>query len=369
MSRQKSTKSILREKYTNLAILLMSFQVDWQRYYFSDGHIVFRKQIKESAQKLALYLEEVYKVDPKIYNSTAITLDNSDSEDYVRGIAEVLASWSENDEVFPILYENADAESFNFNFKGFYMCEMGYLSQKLKLDVFPLLSYSSFEGALQSKHIRWKGHVNYKVLRYIDEDFLKLISNSDTIVIVADIRHSQDLMTYSPTPDLYEKNILRLSEAAQEIIKSELGIFDRFTGDGFVCYFNKSVCDIFGLDFYDCAISACLKIKQESSTIIAEWVAQIRKVPTEPIGLAIGIDTGRISYSEKDGNLYAIGDTCVWATRMCSAGKSGDIVVNNIPYQHLLGSSSLQFEEIIAKTKDGEKFTAHIAIDGVSAIG
>lgn len=344
----------------------MGFVVEWQRYYFSDGHISYRSQIKKSAATLVSFMKETYKVDSDIYKTRANTNrlhgENafSEGEDSDENIVIALESWSKNEDVFPFFYERNDLGLTNAIFQLFYIRKLTYLWGKLNLEKFPSLSMSNMEGTLHTDYIKWNGHINYKVLEIVNESFLKTISNSDSIVIVADIRHSQDLMTYSPSPDLYEHYILKLSEQAQKIIKDEYGIFDRFTGDGFICYFNKFVSEKFGLDYYESAISVCRKIREVADSIISEWVSKIRKVPSDPIGLSIGIDTGKVSYSEQNGNLYAIGDACVWATRMCSAGGSGDIVVNNIPYQHLLATTPLSFEEMFTSTKDGEKFTAHI---------
>lgn len=363
MARSKSKKAILREKYTNLAFLIMAFQVDWQRYYFSDGHNSFRRNIKDAAKSLVSYMRGMHDVDPQLFNSKSLLINNNDSEDTVNSLLRALDEWTTNNDVFPAINGQEGAESFSFSFKLFYLFEISYLSGKLGLENPPALSFSTKEGELHSAHIKWIGHVNYRVLGLINDNFLKTISKSDSIVIVADIRHSQDLMTYSPTQDLYERYILKLSEEAQKIIKEEYGIFDRFTGDGFICYFNKYVSQKFKLDYYDSAYAACRRIKEVSRAILSEWIKQIRKVPADPIGLAFGIDTGSISYTEKEGNLYAIGDACVWATRMCSAGGAGDIVVNNIPYQNMLSRLPVDFHEIITSTKDGEKFCAHIIDD------
>lgn len=370
MPKPKISKKALKEKYTTLAFLIMGFVVEWQRYYFSDGHVFYRAQIKKSAGTLVSFMKETYEFDSNIYKGKASVHkrheDNGfeEGEDSDESIIIALDTWSKNEDVFPFFHEKNDLGLTNAIFQLFYIRRLSYLLSKLNLEKFPSLSMSNMEGTLHTDYIKWNGHINYRVLEIVNESFLKTMSDSDSLVIVADIRHSQDLMTYSPSPDLYEHYILKLSEQAQKIIKEEYGIFDRFTGDGFICYFNKYVSEKFGLDYYESAISVCRKIREVANSIISEWVSKIRKVPSEPIGLSIGIDTGTISYSEKNGNLYAIGDACVWATRMCSAGGSGDIVVNNIPYQHLLTSTSLSFGEVTAITKDGEKFIAHTVNDG-----
>lgn len=369
MPKQNISQKARKEKYANLALLIMGFVVEWQRYYFSDGHISYRTQIKESAATLVAFMKDTYEIDSNIYKVVISSHSGQVENGFVEGdnsdenIIIALEAWSKNEDVFPFFHEKNDLGLTNAIFQLFYMRKLTYLLSKLNLEKYPSISMSNMEGTLHTDYIKWNGHINYRVLEIVNESFLKTMSDSDSIVIVADIRHSQDLMTYSPSPDLYEHYILKLSEQAQKIIKEEYGIFDRFTGDGFICYFNRYVSEKFGLDYYESAITVCRKIREVAFSIISEWVSKIRKVPSDPIGLSIGLDTGKVSYSEKNGNLYAIGDACVWATRMCSAGGSGDIVVNNIPYQHLLGTTSLTFEEVAAITKDGEKFTAHIIKD------
>lgn len=372
MTKPQISKKALQEKYTNLAFLLMGFVVEWQRYYFSDGHIFYRTLIKKTAGILVSYMRETYEVDHNLYKGSSSTQHQSGRNVFIKdddsdeNIMNALETWSKNKEVFPFFHEKNDIGLTNAIFQIFYMRKLTYLWSKLNLEKIPLLSMSNMEGTLHTDYIKWNGHINYRVLEIVNESFLKNMSDTDSIVIVADIRHSQDLMTYSPSPELYEHYILMLSEEAQKKIKEEYGVFDRFTGDGFICYFNKYVSEKFGLDYYESTITVCRKIREVADSIISEWVSKIRKLPSDPIGLSIGIDTGKISFSEKNGNLYAIGDACVWATRMCSAGSSGDIVVNNIPYRHLLATTSLSFEEVTSTTKDGEKFTAHIVKDEIN---
>lgn len=43
------------KKLMNLLVLVQSFQINWQRYYFSEGHISYQKQTKESALQLVDY--------------------------------------------------------------------------------------------------------------------------------------------------------------------------------------------------------------------------------------------------------------------------------------------------------------------------
>ena len=61
-----------------------------------------------------------------------------------------------------------------------------------------------------------------------------------------------------------------------------------------------------------------------------------------------------------DNQLFAIGDACVWATRMNSAGNKGDVILNNLPY-HVLSKTlnGNNCEKITSITKGGEHFSAY----------
>ena len=106
-------------------------------------------------------------------------------------------------------------------------------------------------------------------------------------------------------------------------------------------------------------LDACEKIRSFSEQFFENWSNQIRKIPVEPIGLCLGIDSGIVNFKDVEGQFFAIGDACVWATRMCNAGKRGDIIFNNIPYHRIKPYGIEGFSsEIDAMTKNGESFKA-----------
>lgn len=189
------------------------------------------------------------------------------------------------------------------------------------------------------------------------------MSQSNSISVVADIRKSQDLLTYSLSPHYFRDKLLNLLEDCKAIIKDHSGIFDRFTGDGFICYFNESFCDIFDLNYYQCAVSAIVSIQKKANEIFPEWVAELKKVPVEKIGLSIGVDEGKIDFFEKKGHFFAIGEPCVWATRMCSAATADEVIVNNRSYNELVKLDCIEsVSEVKSTTKGGENFLAHKVI-------
>lgn len=353
----------LRDKYQNLLVILQSFESLWIYYTVSEGEL-FKKECKLEAKKLVDYFAKVYKLDKGVYNSKTITLNSNDSEDYIKEILKGLKMWAKNDEAFPSFYDGLGgaAQSKYMISSGFFMCEKVYLCRQLKLEIMPTIIWSSGQSAYHKNEIRWKGHLPWQAIDLVSPEFVDKLSNSDSLVIVADIRKSQDLMTYGPSADFFRDKILEFTTQVRKIIKDNYGIFDKFTGDGFLCFFNSSLCEQFHKDYYGQMLKACKEILDFSETFFQEWIKQIRKLPPNSSGLTIGIDSGIVKFRDLDNHLFAIGDSIVWANRMSSAGKKGEIIFNNIPYHKTKDNfKNVEFEVIENITKGGEGFTAYKA--------
>ena len=74
--------------------------------------------------------------------------------------------------------------------------------------------------------------------------------------------------------------------------------------------------------------------------------------------MAIGADLGRVSFQSLDYHVVAVSESIVWASRMASAAKAEEVLVNNLLYQTLLRRTDLVFESREASTKSGESFQA-----------
>jgi hypothetical protein len=134
----KMTKDLLK-KYTNLIVLLQSFESLWNFYSVSEGEL-YGKEVKESTNKLVDYFDEVYKFDPNLFNLKAITLNSKNSEEYVRERLKGLKYWANSQELFPFSQPGMGAnETSRFALQGFLMCEKVDLCKKLNLDVFKYL--------------------------------------------------------------------------------------------------------------------------------------------------------------------------------------------------------------------------------------
>lgn len=350
----------LIKKYTNLIVLLQSFEVYWNFYSLSEGEL-YEKQVKENAVAFVNLINDVYKIDRNIFNSKAIIYNSQDNEDFVRVRIEGLTEWGNSKKIFPFSENGfSDNDASRVILRPLFMCLTVYLSKQLKLKIFPSLASSNSEETYTRNYIRWKGHLPYQAIDIVNDDFIENLSITNTIVIVADIRKSQDLMTYSPNADFYRDKILEFTTKMRSIIKSNYGIFDKFTGDGFLCYFNSMLCDKFGKDYYKQMMKSCQEIIDFSIPFFDEWIKHIRKLPPNSSGIAIGIDSGIIKFRDLDNHLFAIGDSIVWANRMSNVGKKNEIILNNIPYHKIKEYfNDLNVEMIESSTKGGECFSAY----------
>ena len=349
-----------RMMLSNLLILLQNFENLWNMYSVSEG-ILYRDESKRSAKNFLELFCRVTSVFPEIRNSKAIHLNTTDDNEYVNGIIDGLTSWAEGDKIFPfhsIETSIGDNEKSRFFLQPFFMCLSAYLIGKIRLEIRPILCKSSGEGAFHQRNIKWDGRFPWQIKDRVDKSLLSSLSESETIVIVGDIRKSQELITYSVAPHDYRVKMVSYIEKVRDIILSKMGIFDRFTGDGFICYFNDYLARMFQIDLYATVVDVCVQIQNESMLFFEEWQLNLQKIPSDTIGLSIGVDAGNIDFSD-DRMIFAIGVPAVWATRMCAAGNAGDIVFNNIPHAKIVERKyNYCFDEVINSTKHGEHFKA-----------
>jgi class 3 adenylate cyclase len=135
---------------------------------------------------------------------------------------------------------------------------------------------------------------------------------------------------------------------------------DKFTGDGFVAYFNESICRAAGSDHIDCFLSFLREELEFAGAQFSEWVRHARKLPEKPIGLAVGADLGLVSFQNLKYHLVAVGEPIVWASRMASCAAANEVVVNNLLFEALNGRCDVQFARREASTKSGEGFLGRV---------
>ena len=158
------------------------------------------------------------------------------------------------------------------------------------------------------------------------EQFHSLFRNSnkcDAVVVSIDIRRSTELMLKARTPELFSKFITELSFKLSQIIISNFGIFDKFTGDGILAFFPK---------FYSGneAIIRAIKASNECHVLFQEHYYNSKNcfnVFIKDIGLGIGIDFGNVTLVNTQNELTVVGIPVVYACRF-SGAKAGETLVN-----------------------------------------
>ena len=345
-------------KKVNLLVLLLNFEKYWQSYSLSDGEFYY-KDVRAEAKKIVLLFYEIY--GKKVLVNPDRTI-NDDGMFMERQFVEELEKWINTKDKFPKVFLGKDySEKSQFYYQIVLMELYGRLEKELKLPVSLSKTAMPHEQLFRMKQKeKWKGQIPETIIKDFPNPALMMnMSQADTLVVVGDIRRSQELMTYGESPNYYREQIVKFIKQVRKIVLDANGIFDKFTGDGFIVYFNQYVCELTESNCYQMMLKACREIQSYSEEFFDEWSKQIRKVPVERIGLSIGIDSGKVNYKVIDNQLYAIGDACVWATRMCDAGQHGSVVFNNIPYHRISPFGREGFsKEIISTTKNGESFGA-----------
>src|SRR5579871_3727019 len=218
-------------------------------------------------------------------------------------------------------------------------------SDALSLEIFsllnalkhPLLHYLQIDVTLPSildtrsvayreRYVRWKAILPQgTTLRFLKsaEALLKSETQalSQTIVVMGDIRKSQDLMTYAEDPDDFAKNIREFLSETRRLIGTHMGLFDKFTGDGFLAYFDEKFCEEHGYNFVDCFVNFMREERDFAARLFTKWERTVRKLPAEHTGLAMGADIGRIRFYMEQNHFISVGDSVVWAARMASEDR------------------------------------------------
>lgn len=345
-------------KKMNLLALLLNFEKYWSPYSLSDGSL-YKSEVKEEAEKVVDLFNDLYEQNNSMIPSNVLV--KPDDLRTQRMFIQSLRLWLKTDSLYPNINQQDMIVNRNRCFFQQVLSDFeNKLANELGLPIKMTFSATSYEELFHKNVLKWAAQLPNEVIPKIDDAYIENMSRYDTLVVVGDIRRSQDLMTYGSSPEIYRDKIIEFMNRTREILKNNCGLYDRFTGDGFIAYFNKYMCEQEGKDYYEMMIKACREILNFSNPFFEDWVKLLRRIPEKDIGLCIGVDSGIVSFKDLNNQLFAIGDACVWATRMNSAGMKGDLVLNNIPYQHV---SHILNENNCVKinsiTKGGEHFSAY----------
>jgi len=193
-----------------------------------------------------------------------------------------------------------------------------------------------------------------------EEILLNKIRNSPSIALYADIRRSQELMLYT-APSIFQERMSDFIRNARQIVRNNGGIFDKFTGDGFLAFFNDGLGNAnYPYDLLQNFLNTTKALRTMSQTTFAEWPTVPHKAPKGGYGLSMGADFGLVHFDDDQKELMAIGSAIVWANRMCTKAKVGEFIVNNELWQKLRGIEGIKSKKVRGKTKSGERFVAYL---------
>jgi CheY-like chemotaxis protein/class 3 adenylate cyclase len=213
-------------------------------------------------------------------------------------------------------------------------------------------------GRRLESYLKWRGHFPRFETKANLQDVMEQACHSNTIVVVGDIRRSQDLMTYAVAQQDFTRRMVEFISQTRLMLDKHGGFFDKYTGDGFIGYFNETICELAGSNYVDSFINFIRELTAFCNSHFREWVKFLRKTPGQTAGLAIGADLGRVSFQSLNYHVIAVGESIVWASRMASAARAEEALVNNLLHQLLCPRDDLNFESRESNTKSGESFKA-----------
>ena len=337
--------------YIRTLLLLHSFETFWAYYSLSSGNL-YEEECRCVARSLIQSLEGLLKEDPAL-NDWMGKESSKHIDEYLqklRALSQSLSPSIEDNKLF----EGMSRFVFSFGVKMSLYRGAGWSSTP------PIpMSWTSEENEYVERVIRWKGQMPYSLLHKNPDEILEQATSTETIVVVGDIRRSQDLMTYARNSAEFSKRMVDFIMTTRTICNEDTGFFDKFTGDGFILYFNEAICHVNGQNYKECFLNFIKSELKYCNQLFKDWTKTLRKHPSTEIGLSIGADLGQVNFHDLNNHLIAVGEPIVWATRMSSIGKANEVIINNVLKNFLENDTSLSFSERVGRTKAGEEFLAH----------
>jgi len=336
--------------YLNSLSLLQAFETYWAYYSLSNGKI-YSSACRKSAKMFAESLRKIAEDDDRVLDPAALQFDEDiDTEEIIRS----LEVWESTSDIAPI--ENV-SKSIRY-MAPYFSALKALIFNSTGLTADPIIQTNREELMFREGLERWEAHIPTMLLMGKDspEDLLKKASETQSIVVTGNIRKLQDLMTYAEDPQSYSSFILKFIERTRMLTDEYMGIFDKFTGSGFIAYFNKAICETTSLDMVGCFTNFVRDEMVFATELFSSWVKKIRKLPDEPVGLTIGADIGKVEYQDLASQLVTVGEPLVWSRRLAEISEPGEVIVNNLLHEALESHTDIQSEGRTCETDSGEKF-------------
>ncbi|MGA2557750.1 MAG: adenylate/guanylate cyclase domain-containing protein [Verrucomicrobiota bacterium] len=337
-----------KKNYLSCLVAAHDFETFWTYCHQCDGNA-----FRDECHQAALRFFNLFDKEPEIFKSIAASFNRMD---LIRGMEEclhILRGWVNHPENADVAAE--DIGRFNRLYINlfFLLLRMG-LYELLEAGTTSELSPKTVQ--MLESHLKWRGHLPMLRNGCDPDELMDSIGKKASIVVAGDIRHSQELMKYAETALDFTERMVEFISRIRKLVGKHGGFFDKFTGDGFIAYFNEEISDQFDGNRNDSFVAFIRDCLEFSDRHFRCWTRHLKKRPSELIGLAIGADLGVISFQNLHHHVVAVGESIVWATRMQSAAKAGEVLVNNLLYEELRGRGDLAFNERTGKTKSREGF-------------
>ncbi|HUU92711.1 MAG TPA: adenylate/guanylate cyclase domain-containing protein [Phycisphaerae bacterium] len=318
-----------------------NFETYWAYYWTSEAHAC-ASECRQAAKSLAQHLRALAQQDAEVLDP------------HTDNLLDKLEAWVESPERWPYGKMRDSVALIWHGLGGL----QDYLYGKLGIrrPCSRVLTLDQVEHC--ERAVRWRQHLPSGRRLHIEEDWLEQASRHPTIVVVGDIRRSQDLMTYAKNPESFAARMAEFLSQTRDVADRNHAMFDKFTGDGFLVYFNDHVCARSGRNARQCFVDFVRQEARFAAGLFREWCTELRKLPSEPVGLGMGADIGQVVYDDIDYQLFAVGEAVVWASRMASGAAAEETVLNNLLHRELQGLPGLAFEPVEGTTKTGEGYSA-----------
>lgn len=142
--------------------------------------------------------------------------------------------------------------------------------------------------------------------------------------------NSRDIAEFSP----FIKSIVEMAKSA---VAAHGGFFDKDTGDGIVAHFVDFDADATRVAFESAAkraFDAGVQIIKQASVICNAFQAKLR-LGVGGLGGSVGIHTGSAVWLVDDGQVRAIGDSAILASRLCGEAPQQGIFLSNSEFLSL----------------------------------
>jgi class 3 adenylate cyclase len=184
----------------------------------------------------------------------------------------------------------------------------------------------------------------------------------NVLVLVADIRKSSQAMIEALDPYEYASTISSFTKQARNEVRSQRGLFDKFTGDGFLAYWTFDP-----RTHLRTRRRALETIQAVLTAFVTDTMPRFRRnsqsLPSH-LGLAFGIDEGLVHFVTIGPDLTIVGRPVVGAVRVADGATASEVLVNVHVGEEMRDdavSGRLKGIELVRTDRQGKEYPLQMA--------